>query len=293
MKRRFFGSLLCLVFLAASPAWAQPPGDFSHLVSDVKDPEDPYRVWEKWIYGLYDNPKRAEAMITPDFLSGLSVDDPYFVAAVRLFYTSNQAFDLYEDPPRTRYLSQLGIILFHEVNKRGDAVMPVLLQLLDGPDDYNWKLGPRILMETGAVRTIDLEPLVNYVRNYLREHPGERISTTKRSDYESMNSVITNLGDEADIPLLEGRDVVFLDRMKERLEKEKKTGVTRLEQRRKRCAYEIALLDRTTKPQPAQKSTTTHNAPNAPHGDGISLLWIIAALIGVALVVAFATRINR
>lgn len=251
---------------------------------------EPWRAREMWQHGIYDNPVRAAELITPDFLRNLEVNDPYFVDAVRMFYATDQARSMSSDP---KYVGPVGTVIMDEILRRGDEVVPVLIALMDQPPDPSCALKLQILSHTSNFHSIDMEPFLNYVRKYLKEHPDEKETYENSGDYAGMNWCVSAFGDAEDIALLRNRDGWSepLKNMENRLAKEKITGVTRLEERRQIRAS--LSLEAPHSPSALSSNKPTVAPSESPPSVSTATYWLVIVLAFVVVVVATAVRVGR
>ena len=257
-------------------------------IADGSEEEDPVRVMYSFQYGVYENPVQAEQTITPEFLRSLEVTDRYFVDAVRLFLATDEGMVI-RMPHR---LSPVGKLILEELTRRGDALTPLLIEFMSNENENPFcPMQFRILAYMPSVLTLDLQPFLEYVRDYIRAHPDEVPNRLNVSNYGGVNTFLSIFGEEEDVALLKSRQEVGgglnLSDMLKRLAKEKETGITAIEKRRHdtaeiRAKYGLSQLA-ATKTNPPAQSAAVQPPNNAP-------LWLWVALAFVVLAVALGLK---
>jgi hypothetical protein len=247
----------------------------------LEDPNgvDPQRKMEIWAHGIYDRPGKAAEMITPQFLRNLTVRDRYFVDVLRMYVGTDMLRTMSIDPTQ---LPPVGRIITDEIKRRGDEIIPAFIALMQEPPNPYCPLVNQITIYLPSMASLDMQPILDYFRDYLREHPNEVATRENFGDYQGRTAFISKFGSEEDLSLIKTREAASqqVTWMQERLAKEKLTGVTRLEERRKaREASGLQAPATTTK-----KKVSGQDAAAVP----ASNKWLWALLLPVVIAIGMA-----
>lgn len=241
---------------------------------------EPQRKMEIWAHGIYDNPGNAAEMITPEFLRNLTIRDRYFVDAMRMYVGTDQLAGM--SGMELSPVTPVGRIITDEIRRRGDEVIPVFIALMQEPPNPYCPLANQILIYLPSMKNLDMQPVLDYVREYLREHPNEVATNENFSDYQGRTAFIRKFGSKEDLTLIKTREAAAeqVTLMQERLAKEKLTGVTILEERRR--AREASGLQ--------APATTTKKEVSGPSAAAVpaSNKWIWALLLPVAIAIGMS-----
>ena len=255
----------------------------------LEDPNDvdPQRNMEIWAHGIYDNPSKAAEIITPQFLRQLNFRDRYFVDALRMYVGTDMLRTMSIDPAQ---LPPVGRIITDEIKRRGDESVLAFIALMQESPNPWCPLVNQIGIYLPSFESLDMQPILDYVRKYLRENPNEAATRENFSDYEGRTVIIRKFGSEEDLPLITTREAAAgqVTLMQERLAKEKLTAVTRLEERRK--AREASGL------QAPATTTTTKKEVSGPDATAVfpsnKWLWTLLLSVGIAIGMAIWRGLN-
>lgn len=161
IRRHMWLHALILLWVTHAGGWCQ----------EAPFEDDPLRKMEIWNYGIYENPAKAEKTITPEFLRSLDVQDRYFVDAIRMYVGTDQLAGM--SGMELSPVTPVGRIITDEIRRRGDEVIPVFIALMQEPPNPYCPLANQILIYLPNMKTLDMQPVLDYVREYLREHPND------------------------------------------------------------------------------------------------------------------------
>lgn len=161
IRRHMWLHALILLWATHAAGWCQ----------EGPSEDDPLRKMEIWAHGIYDNPGKAERTITPEFLRSLDVQDRYFVDAMRMYVGTDQLAGM--SGMELSQVIPVGRIITGEIRRRGDEVIPVFIALMQEPPNPYCPLANQILIYLQSMKSLDMQPVLYYVREYLREHPDD------------------------------------------------------------------------------------------------------------------------